>query len=309
MEINKKRYNDIDSFFKRKFNKKMVKLPIDGGFSCPNRDGKISKKGCIYCSIYGSGDFTYHNNRNIKEQLNYQKNLLSKKNREEFYIAYFQNFTNTYADKNYLKRIYNEVLNIEFINGISIATRADCLNDDVLEILNELNKKTFLFVELGLQSVNDKTIKFINRGYNQKTFDEGISKLIDLNIKTVVHLIVGLPNENKKDFLNDIFYVNEKNIWGIKIHNLYIQEETPLFLYYKKNPFNIMEKNEYIQNVIEMLEFLKPNITIHRLTGDGPKEKIIEPKRSKNKASVLSTIDKILKEKNIRQGDKYIKPN
>ena len=303
MEINKKRYNDIDSYFKRKFNKKIIKLPLDGGFTCPNRDGRLSYDGCIFCSDRASGEFTV-NNFSINQQISYQKKRLSKKGRDQAYIAYFQNFTNTYASVEKLKFLYNQALSSKDIVGLSIATRADCLNDEIYELLKEINKKTFLYIELGMQSVNEKTIEFINRSYKHEVLDKAVLKLNDLNIKVLLHIIVGFPNETIDDYLKDIAYVNKRKIWGIKIHKLFIEEDSKIKDHYLKNKEKyIMSLTEYCNYVIMMLENLNKTTTIHRLTGDGIKDKIIEPLWSKNKASVLSSIDKIMKDKNIRQGD------
>ncbi|MDO5047944.1 MAG: TIGR01212 family radical SAM protein [Anaerococcus sp.] len=331
MEINKKRYNDLDSYFKRKFKKKILKLPLDGGFTCPNRDGTLSSKGCIYCSEEGSGEWTQKGS--ITDQLAYQKNILSKPGRKEAYMAYLQNFTATYGPIDKLKRIVKEALAFEGIEGIFIATRADCLSDEVLDFLADLNKKTFLVVELGMQSVNEKTISFINRGYTHKEFDQGLLKLKKLGIKVLVHIIIGLPwtglglpwmtcparedfgqaslprghhvdygIEDLGDYLNDIAYINQRSLWGIKIHNLYVEEGSSLLPYFKKNPYT-MTKDAYVEILGHMLRHLDPKVVINRLSGDGRKDKIIYPTWAKNKAAILSSLDKYLKENNYKQGD------
>lgn len=302
MEINKKRYRDEDSYFKRKFNKKIIKIPLDGGFTCPNRDGKISKLGCIYCSENGAGDFT--RNDDLDKQIDFQINRLKKPNRNEGYMAYFQNFTSTYGDFEKIKRLFYEAIENPNIMGLSIATRADCLSDEVIELLDDLNKKTFLIVELGLQSVNEKSIEFINRGYSHKEFDQGLLKLKEKNIKTLAHLIIGLPNEDLNDYLGAISYINEREFWAIKIHNLYIEKGSIIYDYYLKNQNEFtMTLDEFVDYVILILENLNPNIIVQRLTGDGRRDKIIWPIWSKNKAKVLSTIDKKLKDRNKNQGD------
>ena len=304
MELNKKRYRDLDTYYKIKYQKKIIKLPLDGGFTCPNRDGSLSFKGCIYCSDEGAGEWTYKSAGDIKNQITYQKNILSKIGREEGYIAYFQNFTNTYGDIEKMREMFFAAINEPDIVGLSIATRADCLPGDVLVLLDELNQKTDLTVELGMQSVNEKTLDFINRGYDHKTFDRGVDKLNKLGIKTIAHIIVGLPGEDELDYLNDILYVNEKNFWGIKIHNLYIENNTYLKDYYEKNNIKYnMTKDAYAKIVVEMLRNLKPDVVINRLTGDGIKENIAYPDWSKNKGAVLSTIDKLMKENDYKQGD------
>lgn len=304
MELNKKRYRDLDTYYKIKYKKKIIKLPLDGGFTCPNRDGSLSFKGCVYCSDEGAGEWTYKSAGNIKSQISFQKNKLSKPGRDEEYIAYFQNFTNTYGEVEKMHEMFFAAINEPDIVGLSIATRADCLPDEVLALLDELNQKTDLTLELGMQSVNEKTLEFINRGYDHKTFDRGIDKLNSLGIKAIAHVIVGLPGEREVDYLNDILYVNEKNFWGVKIHNLYIENNTYLKYYYETNNINYnMSKDDYADIVITMLRNLNPKVVINRLTGDGVNQNIAYPGWSKNKGAVLSTIDKLMKENDYRQGD------
>lgn len=304
MEINKKRYKDLDSFFKRKFHKKVIKLPLDGGFTCPNRDGTLSSLGCIYCSDSGSGEWTFREKGSISQQISYQKKLLSKPGRDEAYIAYFQNFTNTYGDVEKMREMFYEAISQDDIVGLFIATRADCLSDEVLELLDELNKKTFLVVELGMQSVNEKTISLINRGYRHKDFDKGLLKLKNLGINILVHIIVGLPYEDMGDYLADISYINSRKICGVKIHNLYIEKGTRLLDFYEKEDIAYtMDKDSYVEILLEMLRRLDPNVVINRLTGDGLREKITYPVRSKNKGKILATIDRMMKVKDYRQGD------
>ena len=303
MEINKKRYRDFDSYMKEKFNKKIIKLSLDGGFTCPNRDGTISRQGCIFCSESGSGEWTY-GKKTICEQMEYQKSRLRKTNMPTAYMAYFQNFTNTFGDINKLREIYYEALASDDIMGIAIATRADCLSDEVLELLLEIKEKYFLIVELGMQSVNEKTIELINRGYSHKTFDNGIRKLHKKGINTLVHMIVGLPYEDRVDFMSDITYINSIRPWGIKIHNLYIEKPSRLFDFYQKNDLEYgIEMEEYVEIVVDILRNLRPDIVINRLTGDGIGEKIAYPIWSKNKARILTSIDKLMKDKDYRQGD------
>ena len=304
MQINNKRYNDLDSYYKRKFNKKILKLPIDGGFTCPNRDGTISRLGCIYCSDAGAGEWTYRSVGDIRAQIAYQKKILAKPGREEGYIAYFQNFTNTYGDVAKMREMFYAAINEADIVGLSIATRADCLPKDVLNLLDELNQKTDLTIELGMQSVNEGTLEFINRGYSHQEFDNGVQKLCSLGIEIVAHIIVGLVGEDIDDYLRDISYINYRGIEGIKIHNLYIENNTYLKSYYEKNNITYnMTKDDYANIVVSMLRHLNPDVVIHRLTGDGISSNIAYPLWSKNKGAVLSTIDKIMKDSDYRQGD------
>lgn len=303
MEINKKRYRDFDSYMKEKFKKKIIKLPLDGGFTCPNRDGTISYEGCIFCSESGSGEWTY-GRKTIDEQIKYQKSRLRKNNMPTAYMAYFQNFTNTYGDIDKLRKIYYEALTNDEIMGIAIATRADCLTDEVLDLLSEIKEKYFLIVELGMQSVNEKTIELINRGYSHKIFDQGIRKLHQRGINTLVHMIVGLPFEDRVDFMNDIAYINSIRPWGIKIHNLYIEKVSSLFDFYQENDLEYgMEMEDYVEIVVDILRNLRSDIVINRLTGDGIGDKIAYPIWSKNKARILTSIDKLMKDGNYRQGD------
>ena len=304
MELNRKRYNDLDTYYKIKYGKKIIKLPLDGGFTCPNRDGTLSSRGCIYCSDAGAGEWTYRSVGDIKAQIAYQKKILAKPGREEGYIAYFQNFTNTYGDVAKMREMFYAAINEADIVGLSIATRADCLPKDVLNLLDELNQKTDLTIELGMQSVNEGTLEFINRGYSHQEFDNGVQKLCSLGIEMVAHIIVGLVGEDIDDYLRDISYINYRGIEGIKIHNLYIENNTYLKSYYEKNNITYdMTKDDYANIVVSMLRHLNPDVVVNRLTGDGIGENIAYPRWSKNKGAVLSTIDKIMKDGDFRQGD------
>ena len=218
------------------------------------------------------------------------------------YIAYFQNFTGTYGNIDYLRTIYEEAIKHPNIVGIAIATRADCLSEEVLGLLSEFNEKTHLWIEIGLQTVNDKTAEIINRGYKTEIFTEKMKELNKRNIKVVTHVIIGLPNENKNDVFSTIDYINEQKTWGIKLHLLYILKNTGLFEYYKSNPFEIMKKEEYISLVTEIISRLDKKIVIHRLTGDAPWKDLYEPKWSTDKRGILNGINKLLKEKKIYQG-------
>lgn len=294
-----RRFLSFNDYFKYKFNGKVVKLSLDAGCTCPNRDGNISNRGCIFCSEKGSGDFAASREYSINEQIKSQKILLSKKWNSNKYIAYFQNFTNTYGDINYLKNLYNEIIKNEEIIGLSIATRADCLDDEVMKMLVELNKKTFLWVELGMQSINEKSIDFINRGYSHEVFNENIKKLKNNNIRFLTHIIFGLPDENYEDMIKTVNYVRDIHPFGVKFHSLYIQNDSPLAKYYLKNPFNLISKEDYINIVCDAIEILPKDIVIHRLTGDPDREKLIAPLWTKDKLSVISSIDKELKRRNL----------
>jgi len=282
-----------------------MKLSVDGGFTCPNRDGVIGHGGCIFCGERGAGEFT-SDMGSIKEQALKQIEMLREKWDTDTYIVYFQNFTNTYAPIEKLKRLYEEALEIPGVVGLAIATRPDCLQDDVMDYLSELNKRTFIWIELGLQSIHEKTEKFIRRGYPLRVYDSAIDRLRKEDIKVVTHLILGLPNESEDEILESIKYVGKTNTWGIKLHSLYIQYDTELYNFYEKEPFEILTKDEYVHIITQGLKYLPKDMVIHRLTGDGDKKLLFQPKWSGDKLSVISQIDRKMKELGIHQGDNLI---
>lgn len=300
--MNNDKFYKLNSFLKENFKEKIYKVSLDGGFTCPNRDGKISNKGCLFCSDRGSGEFAGDRCKTITTQIDEQIDFMKDKIGSSKVIAYFQNFTNTYGDVEYLRKIYYEALNHEKVIGIAIATRPDCLSDDVINLLDEINKKYFLWVELGLQTANDSIGKIINRGYDTKVYIDSCRILNEKNIKFVTHMIVGLPNEEKKDLYDTIDLINSVKSWGIKIHLLYILKNSKLLNYYQQNPFKIYEKDEYENTVIELLERLSPSIVVHRLTGDAKKDELFEPLWSLNKRGILNSIEKKLKSSKSYQG-------
>lgn len=298
------RYNDLSSYLKKKFGSRLLKLSIDGGFSCPNR--KNGKSGCKFCSETGSGEFTTKR-KSITEQLKAQISFLKEKDKSNGYIAYFQSYTNTFLPVEELRKMYYEAINFPNVKVLSIATRADCFNEDIYKLLAELNEKIEVWIELGLQSSNEKTRNNMNIGYSTKTFENCVKKLKELNIKTIFHIIFGLPNETAKDYKNTIDYVNNKKPWGIKIHSLYIQNDCELYKEYIKNSFKVITWDEYIDALIMAIENLDKDIIIHRLTGDGDKEKLVAPLWSKNKIKTIGEISKILKQRNSYQGINFKK--
>lgn len=300
--MNNDKFYKLNSFLKENFKEKIYKVSLDGGFTCPNRDGKISNKGCLFCSDKGSGEFAGDRCKTITAQINEQIDFMKDKIGSSKVIAYFQNFTNTYGDVEHLRKIYYEALNHEKVIGIAIATRPDCLSDDVIKLLDEINKKYFLWVELGLQTANDSIGKIINRGYDTKVYTDSCKILNEKNIKFVTHMIVGLPKEEKKDLYDTIDLINSVKSWGIKIHLLYILKNSKLLNYYQQNPFKIYEKDEYENTVIELLERLSPSIVVHRLTGDAKKDELFEPLWSLNKRGILNSIEKKLKSSKSYQG-------
>lgn len=301
---NDKRYHTLDYEMKKIFKEKAIKLSIDGGFTCPNRDGKVGNKGCIFCSERGSGDFNSDKSKSITEQIEEQKQIMSNKWKSSTYIAYFQNYTNTYDTVENLRKKFYEALSCENIKGLAIATRPDCIDEEVLKLLEELNSKTFLWIELGLQTINDKSANFLRRGYKIEQFDKTYEQLKEKNIRTVVHLIFGIPGETKENMLESVKYVSSKNMWGVKIHMLHILKNTDLSTFYENKKFKIMTLEEYVDTVCDALEILNPNTVIHRLTGDGKKSDLIEPRWTLHKLKVLSDIDKELKFRESYQGNK-----
>ena len=297
----------LNDFLKEKFNEKIYKVSLDGGFTCPNRDGKVSKGGCIFCSENGSGDFTSGKLKSIHQQIDEQIELVSKKYKGDKYIAYFQNFTNTYADVNYLRKIYEEALSHKNIVGLAIATRPDCLEDDILDLLDKLNKKTFLWIELGLQTINDEVAKYFNRAYETKIYEEATKKLNKLNIKFVTHIIIGLPKEENDDYLKTAIFSQNCGTWGLKLHLMYIVKNTPLEKLYQSGNLKVHTKEEYVEKIVNVLENISSEIVIHRMTGDGDRETLVTPLWSIKKIDVLNSIHKELKRQNTYQGRLNIK--
>ena len=301
-----KRYHTLDYFYKNKFKTKVCKISLNAGFSCPNIDGTKSKNGCIYCSKSGSGEYGGNPKEDLKVQFENVKKIMDKKWPNSKYIAYFQARTNTYAKVEVLKEKYEKVLNLENVVGLSIATRPDCISDECLKYLSKLNKKTFLTIELGLQTIHEKTSKIINRCHDLNCFEETLKKLKKENIYTVVHIINGLPGETKEMMIETVKYLNKQNIDGIKIHMLSILKNTPLEKYYQIKKFPLLSEEEYVDIVCTQLEYLNPKIVIQRLTGDPDKEELIAPKWLPKKRIVLNDIDKEMKKRNIYQGDKTL---
>lgn len=299
--LDNKRYHTLNYYFKNKYGKKTFKVSLNGNFSCPN---KINGKGCIFCSRLGSGDFAGNKEKDLITQFNEIKEIMERKWPNSYYIGYFQANTNTYAPLEELKEKYETILSLPNVVGLNIATRSDAISDACYDYLEELNKKTDLIVELGLQSIHEKTLKFINRGHDLQNFKEAVKELQKRKIKVVVHIINGLPGETKEDMLETVKYLNKLKIDGIKIHMLHIIEDTDLADYYKEHPFHILTKEEYIDIVIDQLELLDPKIVIHRITGDPKKEDLIEPTWLLKKFCVLNDIDKEMVRRNTYQGIK-----
>ena len=304
-----KRYHTWNYYLRSNFGEKVFKVSINAGFSCPNIDGTITYGGCTYCSKEGSGDFAGNPNDNLIKQFEDIKQMMHKKWHSAKYIGYFQAFTNTHAPVNILKEKYETILNLEDVIGLSISTRPDCLPDDVVEYLAKLNKKTNLWVELGLQTIHNKTSKVINRGHDYDKFLEGVEKLKKHNIKTVVHIINGLPGEDYNMMMETAKAVSELGVHGIKIHLLHVLKNTPMEKMLEKEMFTLMEKDEYVNLVCDQLEILPPEMVVHRLTGDGKRDEMVGPMWSLKKWEVLNAIDDTMKKRNSYQGIKYNKKN
>ncbi|MDW7669403.1 MAG: TIGR01212 family radical SAM protein [Bacillota bacterium] len=301
-----KRYRTLSYELKKIFGKKVIKLSIDGGFTCPNRDGTIGEKGCLFCSEEGSGEFAGDSRNTISRQMDQQKKLLKKKWDTELVIPYFQAFTSTYDSISKLKIKYDEALRYSGAVGLAVATRPDCLESDKVELLSKYNKDYLVWVELGLQTIHKKSADLIRRGYDLKVFEDSLKKLNYEGIKAVVHVIIGLPGESKSDIIKTIKYLSSQNIWGIKFHLLHILKDTDLEKYYYKNKFKLLEKDEYIDIICDAIEYLRDDIVVHRVTGDGKKSDLIAPRWSLDKLRVLSGIDMELKKRNSYQGIKYL---
>lgn len=297
------KYNDLDSYLKENYNSKVFKVALNGNFTCPNRDGTISNKGCIFCSPSGSGDFAGDKNDSLKTQFEKVSSIIHLKWPNALYIAYFQANTNTYKPVEELKKLYEEAISLnDKIVILSIATRPDCLSTEILDYLESLNKRIKIWIELGFQTSNEESALFINRGYKNDVFANAVKELRKRNIDTIVHIINGLPNETKTDMINTVKYLNNFNIQGIKIHSLFVLDNTPLGLIYKKNPFKILSLEEYCDVVTEQIALLSENIIIHRVNGDAPRENLIEPIWSLKKLVVMNEIDKMMIKKNYFQG-------
>jgi radical SAM protein (TIGR01212 family) len=297
-----KRYHSLNFHLREIFGEKVGKISLDAGFTCPNRDGTLSTKGCIFCSARGSGDFTGPKGMDLQKQIIQGRELIKEKWHASKFIAYFQAFSNTYAPIDKLRGLYQWGLEQPGVVGLALATRPDCLPDEVLDLLEELNQRAYIWVELGLQTVHERTSQLLNMQYNYHVFENALAKLNERNIDTCTHLIFGLPGETRDDMLQTAEYVANQKIHGLKIHLLHLLKGTPLAEYFYKNPFPFLTKEEYIDLVVKTLEITSPNVVIHRLTGDGPRKLLIGPEWSLNKHNVLNSLEKCLKERNTWQG-------
>lgn len=303
MDWHGKRYYSFDSFLKNRFGEKIYKVSLDGGFTCPNRDGTIGTGGCIFCSEGGSGDFASDARLSVSDQITQGISLVAAKNPSSRYIAYFQAFTNTYAPVSRLRKLFTEAIEDSRIAALAIGTRPDCLPDNVLALLKELNERKPVFVELGLQTIHPVTAGLIRRGYPLSCFEEAVRNLSSIGVWTVVHLILGLPGETEDMMLESVRYLNSLPIHGVKFSMLHILKGTDLADIYREKPFPVFTMESYVNLILQCIGNLRSDIVIHRLTGDGPKDLLITPLWSLRKRTVLNNIAHQLKVQDIRQGD------
>lgn len=302
MKWGEKPYHSLDYMLRERFGEKVYKVTLNGGMSCPNRDGKLGTRGCIFCSAGGSGDFAADSSLSITEQIDRQISILSAKRPIHKYIAYFQAFTNTYAPVEYLEKIFTEALAHPGITALSIGTRPDCLGKDVVTLLSRLNRQKPVWIELGLQTIHEKTAAYIRRGYPLSCFEDAVRRLRSEDIEVIVHTILGLPGESTQDILNTMEYLNHQDIQGIKLQLLHVLRGTDLASDYEKGLFCTYERDEYISLVISCLEHLRPDMVIHRITGDGPKDLLISPLWASRKREVLNLLHHQMKENHNYQG-------
>ena len=306
-----KPYYSLDAYCKNTFHQKCYKIALNAHMTCPNRDGLLDTRGCIFCSAGGSGDFAVSDRgsaEGIEAQLEEGLRLFGSKKVGNSFIAYFQAYTNTYAPISYLKQIFTQALSSPRICGISIATRPDCLPQEVLALFARLKEQfpeKFIWVELGLQTIHRQTAVYIRRGYPLASFEAALEALHALGIPVITHVILGLPHETEKMQLETIDYLNGQNIFGIKLQLLHILENTDLALEYRAGRVNVLKKEEYLYLLIQCLERLSPGIVVHRVTGDGPGKSLLAPDWSRNKRDVLNSLHRLMREQNSFQGKQF----
>lgn len=297
-----RRYYSLNDYCRETFHEKVYRLSINGGMTCPNRDGSLSDKGCAFCSAGGSGDFATESHHSISDQLILARERICAKTDCHSYIAYFQAYTNTYAPVSYLRKIFYEAINSSDVVALSIATRSDCLSEEIYELLDELNQIKPVWIELGLQTIHNDILSDMNTHTRVEDFNSACQRFSQLGIRVIAHLILGLPGESKEMMLESVKHVASLQIFGIKLQLLHVLKGTSLAQRYEREPFNIFTLEEYCSFVVDCLELLPPDMVIHRLTGDGPRNLLIAPKWSTDKKRVLNTINKLLKDRDTFQG-------
>lgn len=297
-----KPYYSLDFYLKQTYGEKLYKISLNGGMTCPNRDGTLGTGGCIFCSRGGSGDFASDPSLSVTAQIEAGKALIRRKHTGSGYIAYFQAYTNTYASLPYLRKLYMEAVSHPEVRILSIATRPDCLGADVIALLSELNEIKPVWIELGLQTIHEESAAFIRRGYDLPVFEQAVSALRAAHIPVIVHTILGLPHEDTSMMLKTIHYLNTLDIQGVKLQLLHILKNTDLADYYIKHPFPVLSEDSYICLLGKCIANLRPDIVVHRLTGDGPKNLLLAPLWSGSKRHVLNQIHACFKAQDIWQG-------
>lgn len=298
-------FYSANDYYKKIFGEKLIKLAIDGGFTCPNRDGTLSSKGCIFCSGKGSGDFAGSRSLSISQQYEQMKAKMAEKWSNGKYMMYFQAYTNTYAPIERLRRLYSEAIECDDVVALSIATRPDCINEEVVNLLNDISKKVYVCVELGLQTSKMESVRLINRCYENEVYKKTVRLLNSYGIDTITHIILGLPDESYGDMLNSVKYAIECGTKGLKLQLLHIIKGTALYDYYRENPFKCFTLEEYVDTVVNIIEEIPQDIVIHRITGDANKAELFEPWWSLDKRKVLNSISKEFRIRNSFQGCKF----
>jgi hypothetical protein len=301
-----KAYRSLNSFLREKFEGKVYKISLDGGFSCPNRDGSLSSVGCLFCSERGSGDFAGDRDFSIGTQFHDIRSMMEKKWKNGKYIAYFQAYTNTYGAPELLRAKYEEAVSQEGVVALSIATRPDCLGEDVLSVLESFNEKVYTFVELGLQTVSDRTGRLINRGYDLPVFEKAVKDLRARGIDVVVHIIFGLPGEDRNQMLETVDYISRMDVQGVKFHLLHLMKDTPMVKLHEAGKLRFLEMGEYVELICTAVSMLPEDMVIHRLTGDAPRELLIGPMWSLKKWEVLNAIDSYFRDHDLWQGKAFV---
>jgi len=302
-----KNYNSLNAALKERFGSKIYRIALNGGMTCPNRDGTLGTRGCIFCSAGGSGEFAQSPSLSVTEQIEEGKKLLTRKQKDGKYIAYFQAFTNTYAPLPYLEKIFKEAIQHPDVVALSIATRPDCLPPETVKLLSDLNKIKPVWVELGLQTSKEGSAEFIRRGYKNSVYEEAVKALKAEGIEYIVHIILGLPNETKEDMLNTVRYVSTLEPDGVKLQLLHVLKNTDLAEYYLSGGFETLSREEYIDILISAIELLPPKTVIHRLTGDSPHGLLVAPKWSEHKWEVLNSLHAEMEKRGAVQGSKHKK--
>lgn len=297
-------YYSLNNYLKSTFGEKVYKISLNGGMTCPNRDGKIDTRGCIFCSRGGSGEFSADSCLSVSQQIEQAKQRIRSKSDCKKFIAYFQPFTNTYADVDYLRKLYYEAAMPDEIVALSIATRPDCISDEVISLLDEINRFKPVWIELGLQTIHKRTAEYIRRGYELGVYDEAVLKLKSIGVNIITHMIIGLPYETKQDILQSVKYAGERSN-GIKLQLLHVLKDTDLLTDYNNGVFETLTLEEYVDVLCDCIEILPPDVVIHRLTGDGDKKLLVSPMWSADKKRVLNTINKTFRERDVTQGRLY----